>query len=156
MCVETLWLCVCERGIVASQDWTEAKHRGWGGSQSAAANNKGNNPMEWAPAPRTCSSVPRMFIPRILQPSYIEPLVVLKRTEKVFSPVTKEPNWKQWVEASYFKPSGATDSGYARLCIQDICWIFIFKTHSSYRLRAIFAHVTVLSRFFLFASWKMR
>lgn len=110
--------------------------------------------MEWAPPQCTCSSVPRMFIPRILQLSYMEPLEVLKRTEKVFS-FSNKKNWKQWVEASYFKPSGATDSGYAHLCIQDICWIFIFKKHAFHRPRGIIADITVFKRSFLFVSQKM-
>lgn len=82
------------------------------------ANNKGNNPMEWAPPQCTCSSVPRMFIPRILQLSYMEPLEVLKRTEKVFSFSNKKTENSELKRAILSR---------AELQIQ-VMHVFVFKT----------------------------
>lgn len=82
------------------------------------ANNKGNNPMEWAPPQCTCSSVPQMFIPRILQLSYMEPLEVLKRTEKVFSFSNKKTENSELKRAILSR---------AELQIQ-VMHVFVFKT----------------------------
>lgn len=74
--------------------------------------------MEWAPPLCTCSSVPRMFIPRILQLSYIEPLEVLKRTEKVFSFSNKKTENSELKQAILSR---------AELQIQ-VMHVFVFKT----------------------------